>query len=55
MPPKTKADTAGYQQFKKELSSGTPGQLYILHGEECYLRDYYLGRLKELLLPGGMG
>ena len=55
MPPKAKADTAGYQQFKKELSSGCPGQLYILHGEETYLRDYYLGRLKELLLTGGMG
>ncbi len=55
MPPKTKADTAGYQQFKKDLSAGEPGQLYILHGEETYLRDYYLGRLKQLLLTGGMG
>lgn len=55
MPPKTKADTAGYQQLKKDLSAGTPGQLYIVHGEETYLRDYYLGRLKELLLTGGMG
>ena len=55
MPPKAKADTAGYQQFKKELSAGCPGQLYILHGEETYLRDYYLGRLKELLLTGEMG
>ena len=55
MPPKAKADTAGYQQFKKELSTGCPGQLYILHGEETYLRDYYLGRLKELLLTEGMG
>ena len=50
MPPKPKADTAGYQQLKKDLSAGTPGQLYIIHGEETYLRDYYLGRLKELLL-----
>lgn len=55
MPPKPKADTAGYQQFKKDLAAGTPGQLYILHGEETYLRDYYLGRLKEQLLTGGMG
>lgn len=55
MPPKTKADMAGYQQLKKDLSAGTPGQLYIVHGEETYLRDYYLGRLKELLLTGGMG
>lgn len=55
MPPKTKADTAGYQQLKKDLSAGTPGQLYLVHGEETYLRDYYLGRLKEQLLTGGMG
>lgn len=55
MPPKPKADTAGYQQLKKDLSAGTPGQLYIMHGEETYLRDYYLNRMKELLLTGGMG
>lgn len=55
MPPKNKADTAGYQQFRKELAAGTPRQLYIFHGEETYLRDHYLGRLKELLLTGGMG
>lgn len=55
MPPKPKADTAGYQQLKKDLSAGTPGRLYLLHGEETYLRDYYLGRLRELLLTGGMG
>jgi len=55
MPPKPKADLAGYQQLKKDLSAGKPGQLYIVHGEETYLRDFYLGRLKELLLTGGMG
>jgi len=55
MPPKPKADLAGYQQLKKDLSAGNPGQLYIVHGEETYLRDFYLGRLKELLLTGGMG
>jgi len=56
MPPKAKPDTAGYQKLKKDLAQGgAPGQLYILHGEETYLRDYYLGRLKERLLSGGMG
>ena len=34
MPPKGKPDTAGYQRFKKELAAGTPGKLYLLHGEE---------------------
>ena len=55
MPPKAKPDTAGYQKLKKDLSDGTIGQLYILHGEETYLRDHYLGRLREQLLTGGMG
>jgi len=55
MPPKAKPDTAGYQKLKKDLSAGTPGQLYLFHGEETYLRDYYLGRLRELILTGGMG
>ncbi len=55
MPPRGKTDTTGYQQMKKELSAGTPGKLYLFHGEETYLRDHYLGRLKELLLSSGMG
>lgn len=55
MPPKKKPDTAGYQKLKKDLADQRPGQLYILHGEETYLRDYYLGRLREQLLSGGMG
>ena len=53
MPPKAKADTAGYQKLKKDLSAGTLGQLYLLHGEETYLRDYYLGKLREKVLAGG--
>ena len=52
MPPKQKADTAGYQQLKKDLAGGEPGRLYLFHGEETYLRDHYLGRLKELLHRG---
>ena len=39
MPPKKKPDTAGYQKLKKDLADQRPGQLYILHGEETYLRD----------------
>ena len=55
MPPKQKADTAGYQQLKKDLAGGEPGRLYLFHGEETYLRDHYLAQLKEQLLSGGMG
>ena len=58
MPPKGtkgKADAAGYQKLKQDLSAGTPGRLYMFYGEETYLRDFYLGKLRELLLAGGMG
>ncbi len=55
MPPKGKPDTADYQKMKKDLAGKNPGQLYIFHGEETYLRDHYLGKLRELLLSGGMG
>ena len=55
MPPKAKQDTAAdYQKFKKDLSAGQVGTLYLFHGEEAYLRDYYLGKLKQLLVGGGM-
>ena len=54
MPPKAKADNAGYLKLKKDLSAGTPGKLYLFHGEETYLRDFYLGQLRKKLLPGGM-
>ena len=55
MPPKNKPDTSGFDKLKKDLSAGTPGQLYLFHGEETYLRDYYLGRLRDAVLSGGLG
>lgn len=55
MPPKGKPDTAGLTRLKQDLSKRKPGRLYLLHGEETYLRDHYLGQLKEQLLSGGMG
>jgi DNA polymerase-3 subunit delta len=55
MPPKNKPDTSGFEKLKKDLSAGKPGQLYIFHGEETYLRDHYLGRLREAILTGGLG
>ena len=44
----------GYQQLKKDLKAGTLGSLYIFHGEEAYLRDFYLEQMKEKLIPAGM-
>lgn len=55
MAPKTKPDTSGYKALKRDLAAGTPGQLYVFHGEETYLRDYYMGRLREMILAGGLG
>lgn len=55
MPPKNKPDTSGFEKLKKDLSAGKPGQLYIFHGEETYLRDHYLNRLREVILAGGLG
>ena len=54
MPPKGKPDKAALQKLKQDLKTGALGQLYIFHGEEAYLRDYYLGEIRKKLLPAGM-
>ncbi len=51
MPPKAKPDTAAYQKLKKDIKEGTIGTLYVFHGEEAYLRDFYLGQLKRSSCP----
>ena len=51
---KPKTDNSAYTKLKKDLSAGTLGRLYVFHGEEAYLRDYYLGRMKEQLVGQGM-
>lgn len=43
-----------YQQFKKEVASGELGRLYLLCGEETYLRDHYLGQMANKLIPAGL-
>ncbi len=55
MPPKNKPDTSGFDKLKKDLSAGQLGQLYIFHGEETYLRDHYLDKLRDTVLTGGLG
>ena len=51
MPPKAKPDTAAYQKLKKDIKEGSIGTLYVFHGEEAYLRDFYLGQLKRSSCP----
>ena len=48
------ADAAAFKQLKQDISAGTLGRFYIFHGEEAYLRDFYLGQMKKKLFPAGM-
>ena len=54
MPPRAKADDTALRELKKALRDGQLKNLYVFHGEETYLRDYYLSRLKQALLPAGL-
>lgn len=42
------------EQLKSDLKEGRPGILYVLHGEEAYLRDHYLDRIKNAVLTPGL-
>lgn len=53
MPPKKTENTA-LQQLKSALKEGTLGTLYLLHGEEAYLRDFYLTEIKKRILAPGL-
>jgi len=44
---------AALKKLKADLAAGTIGTAYIFHGEESYLREYYLGKLRETLIPAG--
>lgn len=41
------------QKLKADLAAGTPAAAYVFHGEESYLREYYLGELRKQLVPPG--
>ena len=53
-PKNDKTDNSAPRQLKKALKEGTLGQLYVFHGEEAYLRQFYLGEVKKALLPAGL-
>lgn len=50
---KAPRNRAALQTLKAALAAGTPGSAYIFHGEESYLREYYLGELRKVLIPPG--
>lgn len=54
MPPKKQADTQGLDRLKRELKEGRPGSLYVLYGEEDYLREHYLNLLQKKTVDKGM-
>ena len=41
------------KKLLEEIKSGQLKQVYILYGEEAYLRNQYKNRLKDALLAGG--
>ena len=43
------AERSGYEQLLNDLRQKTPGRLYVLCGEEAYLREFYLDKLRKLL------
>lgn len=53
MPQKTKG-ADGYTRFKNSLAAGKIGNFYIFHGDERYLLERSLARLREQLCPGGL-
>lgn len=40
----------GANQFKKDIKTGALGRLYIVSGEEAYLRKYYIQSAQKLIL-----
>lgn len=55
MPPKKETDGgAALKLFKKSLKENAVGTLYLFHGEEAYLRNFYLGELKKRVLTPGL-
>lgn len=49
-----KPDDSALLALKRDLRANAPHTLYVFHGEEVYLRDYYLNELKRRLLPPGL-
>lgn len=49
-----KTEDPSYDELRRELAAGEVGNLYVFYGEETYLRDRSLEKMKELLLTGGL-
>ena len=49
---KSAGGSPGFVRLKEALSAGKLGTVYIFHGEESYLREYYLTEMKKNLVAG---
>ena len=49
---KRKTADSGFIQLKESLTAGELGTVYIFHGEESYLREFYLSEMKRQLVAG---
>lgn len=48
-----KSENVSFQKLKADLAAKTAGNVYLFYGEESYLREYYVGELRKLLVPKG--
>ena len=48
-----KKKSEAFQKLKTDLKDGALGCAYLFYGEESYLREYYLGEVRKLLIPAG--
>ena len=48
---KKRQESGALKRLKTALASGTPAPAYLFYGPEVYLRDWYLDRLRKLLVP----
>lgn len=48
------SESTEFKVFTKALSDGAPATLYIFYGEEHYLIDRYLEKLRSLLIQDGL-
>ena len=47
-------ENTALKELKKQLKENTLGTLYLLHGEEAYLREFYLNEIKKRILTPGL-
>jgi DNA polymerase-3 subunit delta len=52
---KEPVDNSGYERLRAELTAGELGRIYLFYGEEAYLMQKYLGKVRSLLVGEGFG